>query len=244
MELGGPATRRLLVACALGGAIGLEREWRHKDSGLRTNMLICMGCALFTIMSEVLAGSSTPNKGQVAANIVQGIGFLGAGLILHTKSRVLGLTTAATVFVVAAIGMTCGAGMYMVALIATVLLLISLQIVGSLEVRLGWKPYLMVYEVRAEVGAVIGKDVVGTERAEELARQVAAARVRMTAAILKVLDAIGQRLQVIDRDNVAGWERVSFTVMATTRQHADVLAQLRANDATDHVVVFENAEIE
>ena len=113
MELGGPLARRLLVACALGGAIGLEREWRHKDSGLRTNMLICMGSALFTIMSVVLAGSSTPNKGQVAANIVQGIGFLGAGLILHTKSRVLGLTSAATVFVVAAIGMTCGAGMYM-----------------------------------------------------------------------------------------------------------------------------------
>src|ERR1700744_3711977 len=142
---------RLLMACAMGGVVGLEREWRHKASGLRTNMLICMGAALFTMMSEVLAGDSTPNKGQVASNIVQGIGFLGAGLILHTKSRVLGLTTAATVFVVAAIGMTCGAGLYMEAVIATVLLLISLQIIGALEVRLGWKPYLMVYEVRAEV---------------------------------------------------------------------------------------------
>jgi putative Mg2+ transporter-C (MgtC) family protein len=244
IALGGPAARRLLVACALGGAIGLEREWRHKDSGLRTNMLICMGSALFTIMSIVLAGSSTPNKGQVAANIVQGVGFLGAGLILHTKSRVLGLTTAATVFVVAAIGMTCGAGMYMEALIATVLLLVSLQIIGGMEFRLGWKPYPMVYEVRAEVGAVMGKEVVGTERAEELARQVAAARVRMMATILKVLDAVGQRLQVIDRDTVAGWERVSFTVMATRRQHAEVLAQLKANDATDHVAVFDLSEVE
>ena len=169
MELGGPLARRLLVACALGGAIGLEREWRHKDSGLRTNMLICMGSALFTIMSEVLAGSSTPNKGQVAANIVQGIGFLGAGLILHTKSRVLGLTSAATVFVVAAIGMTCGAGMYMEALIATVLLLVALQIIGAMEGRLGWKRYPMIYEVRAEVGARIGKDVVGAERAQQVA---------------------------------------------------------------------------
>jgi len=244
MELGGPAARRLLVACALGGAIGLEREWRHKDSGLRTNMLICMGSALFTIMSVVLAGASTPNKGQVAANIVQGIGFLGAGLILHTKSRVLGLTSAATVFVVAAIGMTCGAGMYMEAVIATVLLLIALQIIGAMEGRLGWKRYPMVYEVRAEVGAVMGKDVVGAERAEELARQVTSARVRMTAAILKVLDAVGQRFQVIDRDSVAGWERVSFTVIATKRKHAQVLAQLRSNDATDHVVVFEDAEVE
>lgn len=244
MALGRPAAWRLVVACALGGVIGLEREWRHKDSGLRTNMLICMGSALFTIMSEVLAGASTPNKGQVAANIVQGVGFLGAGLILHTKSRVLGLTTAATVFVVAAIGMTCGAGMYMEAVIATVLLLMALQIVGAMEVHLGWKLYPMIYEVRAEVGAVMGKEVVGAERAEELARQVAAARVRMTAAILKVLDAVGQRLQVIDRDSVAGWERVSFTVMSTRRQHAEVLAQLQANDATDHVAVFRGAEVE
>ncbi len=212
MALSGPAARRLLVACALGGAIGLEREWRHKDSGLRTNMLICMGAALFTIMSVILAGDSTPNKGQVAANIVQGVGFLGAGLILHTKSRVLGLTTAATVFVVAAIGMACGDGMYMEALVATVLLLVALQMIGAMEGKLGWKRYPMVYEVRAEVGSVMGKDVVGAERAEELAKQVTAARFRMMSAIIKVLDAIGQRLQVIDRDNVAGWERVSFTL--------------------------------
>jgi putative Mg2+ transporter-C (MgtC) family protein len=244
MALGGPAARRLLVACAQGGAIGLEREWRHKDSGLRTNMLICMGSALFTIVSEVLAGASTPNKGQVAANIVQGIGFLGAGLILHTKSRVVGLTTAATVWVVAAIGMTCGTGMYMEALLATVLLLVALQIIGAMEGRLGWKRYPMVYEVRAEVGSVIGKDVVGAERAEELARQVTASRYRMMSAILKVLDAIGQRLQVLDRDTVAGWERVSFTVIATKRKHDEVFAQLKANDATDHVVVFEDAEVE
>lgn len=244
MAIGGPAARRLLAACALGGAIGLEREWRHKDSGLRTNMLICMGSALFTIMSEVLAGTSTPNKGQVAANIVQGIGFLGAGLILHTKSRVLGLTSAATVFVVAAIGMTCGAGMYMDALIATVLLLLALQLVGAMEGGLGWKRFPMLYEVRAEVGSVIGKDVVGAERAQELAHLVDAARLRMMTAILKVLDAAGQRLRVLERDNVAGWERICFSVLATRREHARVLAQLKSNDATDHVVVFEDAEVE
>lgn len=244
MALSGWAGRRLLVACALGGAIGLEREWRHKDSGLRTNMLICMGAALFTIMSVILAGDSTPNKGQVAANIVQGVGFLGAGLILHTKSRVLGLTTAATVFVVAAIGMACGDGMYMAALIATVLLLVALQIIGAMEAKLGWKRYPRVYEVRAEVGSVMGKDVVGVERAEELARQVTAARFRMMSAIIKVLDAVGQRLQVLDRDNVAGWERVSFTLTATKRKHAQVLTELKANDATDHVAVFEDSEVE
>ena len=244
IALGGPAMRRLLVSCAFGGAIGLEREWRHKDSGLRTNMLICMGAALFTIMSEILAGASTPNKGQVASNIVQGVGFLGAGLILHTKSRVLGLTSAATVFVVAAIGMACGAGMYMEALIATVLVLLALQTIGMMEGTIGWKRYPMVYEVRAEVGAVIGKDVVGVERAEEIAKQVTAARFRMTSAIIKVLDGVGQRLQVVERDNVAGWERVSFTVMATRKKHAEVLAELKASDANDHVVVFEDSEVE
>ena len=131
MILSGAAMRRLLAACAMGGLVGIEREWRHKDSGLRTNMLICMGSALFTIMSVVLAGNPTENHGQVAANIVQGVGFLGAGLILHTKNRVLGLTSAATVFVVAAIGMTCGAGLYVEALIATLLVLIALQMVGA-----------------------------------------------------------------------------------------------------------------
>ena len=103
MVLSGASVRRLLMACAMGGVVGLEREWRHKDSGLRTNLLICMGSALFTIMSPVLAGVGGGNQGQVASNIVQGIGFLGAGLILHAKTRVLGLTSAATVWVVAAI---------------------------------------------------------------------------------------------------------------------------------------------
>jgi putative Mg2+ transporter-C (MgtC) family protein len=242
LELGGPAARRLLVACALGGMIGLEREWRHKDSGLRTNMLICMGAALFTIMSEVLAGASTPNKGQVAANIVQGIGFLGAGLILHTRSRVLGLTSAATVFVVAAIGMTCGDGMYMEAVIATVLLLVALQIVGAMEGRLGWKRYPMMYEVRADVGVRLGRDTVGAEHAETMAERVEQARHRMMAAVLKVMDAAGQRLHVLDRENVAGLERICFSVLATRRLHSQVLQQLRASDATDQVVVFEDME--
>jgi len=105
------ATTRLLMACAMGGLIGVEREWRHKASGLRTNLLLCMGCALFTVLSGVLAGPGITDKSRVASNIVQGIGFLGAGLILHTRNRVLGLTSAATVFVVASIGMACGAGL-------------------------------------------------------------------------------------------------------------------------------------
>jgi len=223
------ATKRLLTAYALGGVIGLEREWRHKDSGLRTNMLICVGAALFTLMSAALAGDLTPDKSRVASNIVQGVGFLGAGLILHTKSRVVGLTSAATVFVVAAIGMTCGAGLYLEALVATVVVLLSLQTVGFFEDKLGWKRFPMLYEVRAQVGELPGKTEVASLHFEGEQRE--AALRRMFTAILKVLDSAGIRLHVLDRDNVAGMERISFSVMATRRVHARMLVDLEAVNA-------------
>jgi putative Mg2+ transporter-C (MgtC) family protein len=235
---------RLLVACGLGGVIGLERERRHKDSGLRTNMLICMASALFTLMSIILAGDSTPNKGQVAANIVQGVGFLGAGLILHGKSRILGLTSAATVFVVAAIGMACGAGLYLEASIATGIVLVSLTLIGSAEVRLGWKRFPMLYEVRANVGQALTPELVGQARAEALTQQIEAARHRMYTSILEVLDRAGLKLDVLNRDNVAGLERIAFWVLATRTQHAKMIAELRASDASDQVVTFQDEESE
>jgi putative Mg2+ transporter-C (MgtC) family protein len=244
LVLSGPSAQRLLMACGMGAAVGLEREWRHKDSGLRTNILICMGSALFTIMSVVIAGDASPSRGQIASNIVQGIGFLGAGLILHTKNRVLGLTSATTVWVVAAIGMTCGAGLYIVALLSTVLVLVALQIIGLLEGRLGWKRYPKVYEVRADIGAMLPESVVGTARAEALAEQVSAANHRMQLAILKVLDSVGQRLAVLDRDNIAGIERVSFIVTATHKIHHHIHHELEADDATDKVIVFNDTEEE
>src|SRR5579875_3841210 len=235
----GTATR-LLAACLLGGLVGLERESRHKASGLRTNLLMCMACAFFTLLSANLAGENNPDKGRVAANIVQGVGFLGAGLILHTKSRVLGLTSAATVFVVAAIGMTCGAGMYMGAVLATVLLLIALWAVGFMEGRLGWKRFSMIYEVRAQVGTTRDKDVVGAERADARADAIEAARLRMLSAILRVTDAAGQPLHLLERGNIAGLERVCFSLIATQPMHQSVLEQLRASDATDQVVSFQD----
>lgn len=244
LVLSGSALKRLLLASALGGAIGLEREWRHKDSGLRTNMLICMGAALFTIMSVVIAGPNSNNQGQIAANIVQGIGFLGAGLILHTRNRTLGLTSAATVFVVAAIGMTCGAGLYLVAVAATILVLLALQTIGAFESHLGWKRYPMIYEVRADIGAILPKEAVGEDRAAIVAQEVAAANHRMQLAILKVLDSIGQRLSVQERDNIAGIERVTFTVNATHKIHTRLLRELQADDATDQVIVFTDPEEE
>ncbi len=244
MILSEAALKRLLMASALGGLVGIEREYRHKDSGLRTNMLICMGSALFTLLSPVLAGDIGQNKGQVASNIVQGIGFLGAGLILHTKSRVVGLTSAATVWVVASVGMACGAGLYAVAAFATAILLIALQAVGALEGKLGWKRFPMLYEVRADVGSALGQDIVGAARAEALAEVREEARHRMFVSVLKVLDASALRLNVVDRDNVAGMERISFSVLATGKLHKKLLSELRANDGTDQVAVFRDLEDE
>jgi putative Mg2+ transporter-C (MgtC) family protein len=241
MILSEAAVKRLLMACAMGGLVGVEREYRHKDSGLRTNMLICMGSALFTLLSAVLAGDSQ-DKGRVAANIVQGIGFLGAGLILHTRSRVLGLTSAATVWVVSAVGMACGAGLYFVAGFGTIILLVALQIVGAIENKLGWKKFPMLYEVRADVGSSLSKEVVGAARAEALAEEREDARYRMFAAVLKVLDAAQLRLHVLERDNMAGLERISFSVLATRKLHRKLLHDLRASDDTDHVVVFRDLE--
>src|SRR5579862_6227020 len=129
------AFSRLALACLLGGIIGLEREVKRRSAGVRTNMLICMGAAFFTLLSAVLAGDTSPNKGQVASNIVQGIGFLGAGLILHSRSRVSGLTSAASVWVVASIGMACGAGLYVAAVVAAIVVVLAIEVVGFLERR-------------------------------------------------------------------------------------------------------------
>jgi putative Mg2+ transporter-C (MgtC) family protein len=120
--------------------------------------------------------------------------------------------------------------------------LLSLQTVGALEAKIGWKRYPMLYEVRAEVGTTLPKLGIDPGEANALAEECQAARHRMFAAILKVLDAAGQRLQVLDRDNVAGLERVSFTVLATRKEHLRILSSLRASDATDQVVVFRDIE--
>ena len=211
---------RLMTACVLGGLIGLEREWRHKASGLRTNMLLCLGCAFFTLLSAVLAGEGNPDKGRVASNIVQGIGFLGAGLILHTRDRVVGLTSAATVFVIASIGMACGAGLYIEAVLATGIVLFALTFIGYLESQIGWKRYPLMYEVR-------GSD-----------------QNKIYRAILSVLDRAGERLNVVERDSVAQLERVTFVIKANQRAHTRLLADLRASDATDQVVAFRDVEAE
>ena len=111
--------QRLLLAAVLGGIIGFEREMRHKSAGLRTNMLIATGSALFTLMSYELAADGSGDPGRIAAQIVTGIGFLGAGAIMRTDAGIHGLTTAATIWVNAAVGVAVGGGEYRLAFIAT-----------------------------------------------------------------------------------------------------------------------------
>ena len=131
---------RLVLAAVLGGAIGLEREWSGKPAGLRTNLLICVGAALLTDLSITVSGvaeAGTPSDpGRIAAQIVSGIGFLGAGTIIQSRAGVVGLTTAATLWVVAAIGMAVGTAAYVEAVGATLLVLVSLLALGALEPRL------------------------------------------------------------------------------------------------------------
>jgi putative Mg2+ transporter-C (MgtC) family protein len=125
---------RISIAAGLGGAVGLERELREREAGLRTHLVVCVGSALFTLVSAYGFHDFLVNGGglvrtdptRIAAQIVSGIGFLGAGAIIRQGLSVRGLTTAATLWLVAAIGMACGAGYYVPAVIATGVALLTL----------------------------------------------------------------------------------------------------------------------
>ena len=124
---------RLCLSAFLGGILGIEREWRNKSAGLRTNILIAMGSTLFTMLSVDLSRSSGGDGTRIAAQIVTGIGFLGAGAIMRTGLDVQGLTTAATIWVNAAVGVAVGGGEYRVAIIAVAVALVVLVLLGPVE---------------------------------------------------------------------------------------------------------------
>jgi putative Mg2+ transporter-C (MgtC) family protein len=212
------AVTRLLAACLLGGLVGLEREAKHQPAGVRTNLLICLGCAFFTLLSAVLAGDGNPDKGRVAANIVQGIGFLGAGLILHNRSRVSGLTSAASVFVVASIGMACGAGLFAPAAAATAIVIVALEVVGFLERRASIKIYSLIYEARG-----------GDQTA-------------MLQSILTAMDRAGERFTGYESDSIGSLQRVSFTIIATKREHQRIRGALLAEPTIDMLLNFRDPE--
>jgi len=118
--------QNIVVSALLGGLIGLEREMHDKPAGFRTHVLVCMGAAMFTTLSLSFAG--TAEVSRIAAGVVTGIGFLAAGSIFRDKNRVRGLTTAADIWVVAAIGMTVGFSLYFLAAIATAIALVVLTV--------------------------------------------------------------------------------------------------------------------
>jgi putative Mg2+ transporter-C (MgtC) family protein len=137
---------RLTFAAAMGGIIGIERVVRRRPAGVRTSLFVCVATALFTILSNELAHRFGDTSGtRIASNIVQGIGFLGAGAILRGPGGVLGMTTAATIFVEAAIGMAAGGGMYAVAGYSTGLVLFGLTVIGWAEQFFNLKCRLIVF---------------------------------------------------------------------------------------------------
>lgn len=126
---------RLTLAAALGGIVGAEREWNGHPAGLRTNILICVSSCLFTILSIhafPLTGNAQ-DTGRVAAQIVTGVGFLGAGAVIQTKKAVHGLTTAATIWMVAAVGMAVATDLYLLGIVTTVLTTGVLMLFGPLS---------------------------------------------------------------------------------------------------------------
>jgi putative Mg2+ transporter-C (MgtC) family protein len=137
---------RLLCASALGVAIGVEREIHHRPAGIRTSMFVCMSTALFTILSiEISRIYGDSSSTRIASNIVQGIGFLGAGAILKDSAGLVGMTTAATIFAEAAIGMAAGAGLYAVAGSATAIVLFGLFALAWCADRFNLKSRMLVF---------------------------------------------------------------------------------------------------
>jgi putative Mg2+ transporter-C (MgtC) family protein len=214
------ALLRLVLAAILGGIIGLERESKHKAAGLRTNMFICFGSAMFTILSERLAGDFGGDHTRIAAQIIPGIGFIGAGSILHSKAGVTGVTTAATIFVVASIGMAAGGGLMLPALFATLLLLVSLHFLGFLETRLNLKPVPMSYDVRGENG-------------DEL-----------VSAVNGILEEERRSMQTVQLARVDGDHRMVFRVDAMRSEHNEIMAKLRQSTAIKRIESMTPADVE
>jgi len=206
---------RLLLAAVLGGAIGMERELKHKPAGLRTNMFICFGAAMFTILSFRYTHDS-PDR--IAANIIPGIGFIGAGSILHSRGSVSGLTTAATIFVVASIGMAAGGGEYLSAVFATIIILVALNLLGWFERRFDLKSSLMGYSV-----------MTGNPEAA-------------ITAINRVLDAHKLMMRNIQMGGTAGNHRFHFTVEAKHSQHATIAEELRRSADLQRVELLHESE--
>ena len=194
---------RLMLAAFLGGLVGLERELKRRPAGLRTNMFICFGAAMFTVLSKELGGASDATR--IASQIIPGIGFIGAGSIIHTRGMTSGLTTAATIFVVASVGMAAGGGLYLTASFATALVLGALFFLGYAEQNFNVKLLLTSYEV---TGASV----------EEISQEVN-----------RILETHHRMMQNVLTGNTGQHVRLQFDVEASSREQKDLFGELKAS---------------
>lgn len=213
MSSAGVYLLRLVLAVVLGGAIGLEREIKHRPAGLRTNLFICLGAAMFTLLSDALAVRYLGDHTRIAAQIIPGIGFIGAGSILHNRgSLITGITSAATLFVVASIGMAVGGGFYLTAIFGTGLILVCLFLLGNVEQKLNLKLALHSYEVTGR-------------NADDIKAEVNAA--------LECIHAMMENVHVAEtRQHV----RLQFDLEGTRREQQQVLHALKQSSILDSVI--------
>jgi len=215
----GVSMARLVVAAILGGLIGLERELKHRPAGLRTNLFICLGAAMFTLLSDVLAVEHLGDHTRIAAQIIPGIGFIGAGTIIHAgRDLVTGITSAATLFVVASIGMAVGGGLYLTATFATGLILICLFLLGRVEERLSLKLAIHTYEVTGR-------------SAEEISVEV--------NRVLECVHAVTQNVQIAPTQEHV---RFQFEVEGTRKEQQQVLRGLKQSPVLGSAVPVEQVQ--
>jgi putative Mg2+ transporter-C (MgtC) family protein len=207
---------RLTVAAVLGAVIGIERDLRRRPAGIRTSFFVCLATALFTILSGEIAHAFGDTGGtRIASNIVQGVGFLGAGAILRDTGGVVGLTTAATVLVEAAIGMAAGGGLYAVAAYATGLVLFGLVVIGWSADRLNLKRRVIMFRIT-------------TSHADSVATEVQQLLSGMKVNVRHF------RTSIVGIDSV-----VEFEAEVSHSQQEKIVAQLNRKGIVTEVIPFE-----
>lgn len=195
---------KLLVAMLCGGAIGMERELSRKSAGLRTNVLICMGAALFMITSRRISGGAPfTDPARLVAQVVAGVGFIGAGVILQSRGSVTGLTTAATIFVVTAVGIAIGESMFSAALLTTILIIFVLVLLRRVEAIILRRRRLYHYSFKTHNSA------------------------SALAALLNLLEKEGMRLDDFDvREADEGGHEVHLSVVTSLKGNSRLLEKL------------------
>lgn len=208
---------RLLFAGALGATIGVERDLRRRPAGIRTSMFVCLATALFTILSGELAHLwGDTGSTRIASNIVQGVGFLGAGAILRESAGVIGMTTAATIFVEAAIGMAVGGGFYAVGGAATLMVLFALVVLSWFAERAGVKSHAVLFRLTSS-------------HAENVACEVQ-----------KFMNGLKIRMQHFRVSMVGPKSIVEFEAEVTHRQQEQIVEQFKREDVITEVVSMES----